>query len=229
MADVLRLKIQDPCLVIDGSSAEATARVSRFLADGRAELVIEKKSGVRRPPHFSLSAYVAIPQHGKLDFLIEKAQELGLAAFHPLETRRTVVRMSEAKKEKAFARWQKIAREAAKQSGASSLMKLTRPRSLKETLEEIPAVSPVILFHPDERAVPIKEWLKQLEEPREKGRSGDSAALHLFFGPEGGFAPEEVRRVLDRKPSFQVGLGESLLKVDTAFLAVTSALRLLLP
>ena len=232
----LRLKAGDSCLVTDGTQREAEAQIRDFSPTGEAQLKIEKiwDHPKMRESKLTLHAYVAIPQKGKMDWLIEKAQELSLDAIHPLETERTMVKMSREKKASALARWTKIAREAAKQSG-SPLLTIALPDTLERILSGVRDNEEIVLFHPRPDALTFRAWIDGL---RQKGASlrpfravGPEGPLHLFFGPEGGFTNREIQMVLHKAKACLgptlVSLGPSILKVDTAFLSVTGALKFL--
>ena len=137
LRDTLRLEVGDPCLVIDAGGREAEARVRSFSNGGCAQLTLEKeRPATDGSSRLKCHAYVALGQRGKFDTLVEKAQELGLTALHPMETQRTMTRMTAEKKEKALARWEKIAREAAKQSGRPRAV-IGRERTfIKELIRE---------------------------------------------------------------------------------------------
>lgn len=235
LKNILRLKVGDSCLVTDGTGKEAEARVSDFAKDGTTKLQIEtphriEDSGKVCAP-LILCAGVALPQKGKMDDLMAKAQELGLDSLCPLETEHTVVKMSAENKGKALRRWQKITAESAKQSGSLKLIDISTPWSFEGAVTEIPHGDLVAIFHPAKDAVPFREWIQTLEGIYHSS----GATLHLFFGPEGGFSEKEIRQVVETRkflgasiPTL-VSLGKNILKIDTAFLGVLSALRFLFP
>ncbi len=220
----LRMEAGAHCLVVDGLGAEARARVHELPRRAAARLVVEEmmgsQSSVLRGPE--LVVYVGIPQRGKMDSLIEKSQELGVMSVVPLETERTMVRMKAGESAKVLFRWERIAKEAAKQSGALKLLQIYEPISLMKALDLIPPTAVTAIFHPSEDALPFRQWVDDLSRSREKS----IPSFHLFFGPEGGFSEGEVRLVLERKVT-KIGLGKTLLKVDTAFVGVISSLRFL--
>jgi 16S rRNA (uracil1498-N3)-methyltransferase len=227
LKSTLRLKEGDRCRVTDGLGNEAVAQVKSFSAAGKCSLEIERmESGSEESsnPGLVLNLYVGIPQRGKMDTLVEKAQELGVRRLQPLETERSVVKMAEAQKAKVLLRWQKIAREAAKQSGVSRLVHVDRPVGFREALGQIGAGETGVLFHPDEGAIAYKDWIRSWQE-ESKGAKGGPGPLHFFIGPEGGFTDGEVRMALAGNLK-KVHLGGTLLKVDTAFLAVVAVMKL---
>ncbi|HTL47275.1 MAG TPA: RsmE family RNA methyltransferase [Verrucomicrobiae bacterium] len=224
---IIRLKEGDSCLVADGTGKEAVARVEVFPPDGSARLVVEKSLAVSDGLHPVLKVFQALPRHDKFEDIIQKAQELGVQELVPLHSERTVVKIEEKKKSSKLARWHKIAAEAAKQSGVLRLTEIKPPVTLEEAERLIPAGGIVLLFHPHKKAVPFRRWLDAYREDQ------DGGPLHLFLGPEGGFSEKEVSR-LEREAQNRgwifamVGLGDTILKSDTAFIAAAAALRLVL-
>ncbi|MCM8776042.1 MAG: RsmE family RNA methyltransferase, partial [Candidatus Omnitrophica bacterium] len=208
----------------------------KFLGDGQTWVtVVRHKIGGQIGSALSSSrTYLricqALLQKGKMDTLIEKAQEIGVQEIWPIETRRTVARMNNEKSSQALLRWQRIARESAKQSGSLRLAKIALPRNFEEVLKDIPGSEQVVIFHPAVDALVFRDWIKKLEENKEEKTQ---QVLNLFFGPEGGFSQEEIRKAVKLRESFQeptkiVSLGKNIMRSDTAFLGVIASLRLLL-
>jgi 16S rRNA (uracil1498-N3)-methyltransferase len=218
MHKTLRLSAGDRCLVTDGYGREAEARIKGFSQDGSALLVIGSISRLSSSGsgNLMLNVYPALLQKGKLDDLVQKAQELGIQKIFPVETRRTVAKMTPEARKKVMGRWEKIAREAAKQSGSLRLTEIHEPAEFKKAVQGLPAGSQIALFHPTEK-MSFPEWIKTVKPEKE---------IHLFFGPEGGFEDAEVEWAIS-KGAVVVGLGDILLKADTAFYGVTAALKFL--
>lgn len=246
LRNILRLKPGDPCLITDGAGSEAEARIENFSENGETLVrILERKTAAKNgvlisSAGFGIRVCQAMPQRRKMDDLVEKAQELGVSEIWPVETSRTVVKMSAEKSTVALMRWQKIAREAAKQSGSLALVKISAPRKWNQVLEEIPNAEKTALFHPDPKAQSFREWIKNLESefvpsplssPRDAGQGEEGRKMiNLLLGPEGGFTAGEIKQaVSNRKGIALINLGGNILKSDTAFLAVISALRLLFP
>jgi 16S rRNA (uracil1498-N3)-methyltransferase len=229
---ILRLSAGDRCLVIDGKGAEAEAQVTgRENAHG-AELEILGFPGGAAPDfRLYLRLCPAVPRHQKLDYLIEKAQELGVQEIWPSLSARTVVRLSAAGggRVRKRERWARIAAEAAKQSGQGRLMDIREPLPLEDIVAATGAAAgQMVFFHPAPQAVTFPEWIAGLRDSAGAGRQ----ALSLFFGPEGGFTDTELQRARAAARAsgarFEtVRLGDSILKVDTAVLGVTACLRML--
>ncbi len=209
----LRLGPGDSCLVTDGQGAEARAIVAS-LSGGQAVLRLEDVSRPEAKKRPVIRLYPAYIHRGKMDDMVEKAQELEADSFVPVETEWTTIKLSAADAEKVSARWKKLVCEAAKQSGALRLMQIEKPVKYAQALAAEDGAA--VMFHPGEGSVEFAGWIKTVTP---------DSRLKLFFGPEGGFTDEEAAAFKGVK----VRLTDSLLKADTAVLGVLSALRFLFP
>ena len=224
---ILRYSEGDQILLVDGSGCEATAEILSFSPDQKTCVkIISSDTLDASCEGLSLSLYPAIPKKGKMDYLVEKAQELGVRRLCPVMTQRTEIRLSAENRSKKADKWDKIAREAAKQSGARFLLKVEDPLPLEKVIKRIDDKGPVIVFHPCDDARNFRDWIER-DLPGLSGRE-----LSLFIGPEGGFSDREIE-VLSQscrenaRPFYLVSLGDAILKADTAFVAVCGTLRLL--
>lgn len=224
---IIRLKEGDECLVADSEGREASAAIKRFTSRNTTELMILSEPVQASETMIPISIYQAMPRLGKLEFLIQKGQELGLAHLWPLETQRTVIKIDPKRETSKLDRWGKIVREAAKQSGASRILEIHGPVSIQEAADSLKPDSLVAVFHPAAEAQAFRDWLNDLQADRQ------TSSLHLFFGPEGGFSLKEIEflqsAAKERKWRMNlVHLGKAILRADTAFIGVLAALRLLL-
>ena len=214
---VLRLGTGDSCLVTDGKGYEAKAMIVSFSAANRAQLrVLEVlKPLVKKGP--VIRVFPAMIQKAKIEYLVEKLQELEIESMIPVETSRSIVKMAAQESEKSLKRWQKLACEAAKQSGSLYLIEISRPVKFKTAFANAPGKK--VVFHPSDKnftSTPFNAWLKTVKPEDE---------VSIFFGPEGGFTDEEVNGI--SKNADVVQLTETVLKADTAMLGVLAALRFL--
>lgn len=224
LRDSIRLKTGDACLVTDGCGGEAEAVVGEFSAEGRACLHIHRV--LIRTGSFSdritLRVFPAMLRKGKTDLLVEKAQELGVHEFHPIVSEHCEIQVAKEKTGKVVERWNRIAREASKQSGCLKVLQIGAPRSFKEAFEGLSFDEPVVIFHPSPDARPFPDWLAEVR--------AESAikALNIFTGPEGGFSEDEIQWAKWHRKEKNlriVGLGEVLFKADTAFIGIVASLR----
>jgi len=225
LRDSIRLKPGDACLVTDGNGGEAEAVVGAFALDGRACLHIQRiliKTGSFND-HITLRVFPAMLRKGKTDLLVEKAQELGVREFHPIVSEHCEVQIAEGRAAKILERWNRVAREASKQSGNLKLLRIEAPRSFKEVLGDLSHDEPVVIFHPGPDSVTFPEWFAEV-----RGLKTTTHALNIFIGPEGGFSEDEIlwaKWHRKEKNLWLVGLGEVLFKADTAFVGIVATLR----
>lgn len=225
LRDSIRLKPGDACLVTDGHGGEAEALVGEFSGDGRACLQIQRvlvKTGSFNDV-LTLKVFPVMLRKGKTDLLVEKAQELGVHEFHPVVSEHCEVQIAKEKTGKIVERWNRIAREASKQSGNLRLLKIEAPRHFKEALGDLSLDELVVIFHPGPEAMTFPKSLAEIQRLK-----GTVKALNVFIGPEGGFSADEIRwaRWHRKEKNFLlVELGEVLFKADTAFIGIVAALR----
>lgn len=156
----------------------------------------------------------ALPKGDKFDLVLQKGTELGITVFQPVETRHAVLTLQGERRDKRMQRWQKIIREAARQSRRSRLPEIRPLTSLSETLGESTHDLKLVLWEAGAR--PLAEALPKTPPD----------GVRLLVGPEGGFSDEEIREMT--QAGFQaVHLGPRILRTETAGLAATPILQYL--
>ena len=217
---VLRLKAGDACRVFNREGWGAEAFIER-ISQSEGALIRLKNIFPLKQKSLFLKVAQALPQKKKMDDLIEKAEELGVQELWVMETQRTVVKMRQEASQRARGRWERIVIEAAKQSGSPVLMEVRGPLPFERVMKE--KVGPTersFLFHPDPGGIGFSEMMEEIRSvPKD---------IFLFFGPEGGFTEGEVR-LAESRGARKVFLGNPILRLETAFLGVISALRFLMP
>ncbi|RKY42688.1 MAG: 16S rRNA (uracil(1498)-N(3))-methyltransferase [Candidatus Makaraimicrobium thalassicum] len=213
MMDVIRLQDGDKVVIFDGTGNEYTGFIKKTGRRPRrviVEIVRTERPSVESIPKVTLAQ--AIPRKGKMDYIVEKATELGVFRLIPLVSERTVVRPDAAGCRRKTGRWRKIAIETSKQCGRSSIPVVDEITGFGEIARQIDQYDLALLAGFMHNAVSIKESLAGF-------RTGD---ILVFIGPEGDFSPEEIR-MADRDNCRFVSLGSRILKSDTAGLFVLSA------
>jgi len=160
----------------------------------------------------------ALVREQKMDWLIQKAVELGVHAIWPLQTDHAVVRIRAEEAERKAARWQAIALAACKQSGNPWLPEIALPRKLAEALATLRAAPGAACFGAlQEGAVPLPDYFGRL-------RREECPQVAAFIGPEGDFSPVEVEALLAAGVQ-PVTFGPIVFRVETAALFILSALQ----
>ncbi len=187
---VRRVSLGQEVVVLDGRGHEARGVL---VAEGRVRIE-EVREALEREPALRLTLYVGLLKGEKMDLVVQKATELGVAAVVPLVTRRCVPRPRPSRLE----RWRAVAREALKQCGGTLLPRIEAPLELGQiSLEGEGWVL----------------WEGEREAPLPRGGGGGVGALAV--GPEGGWEKEEVELLVSR--GFQpVTLGPRTLRAETA-------------
>ena len=205
---VLRFPVGKNITVFNGDGFDYTALVQ----DAKKTTSLKVISKVRNNTESKLDLTLAqgIAKGEKMDFLIQKAVELGVTRIIPMKLERCVVRLSDEKVQKKIDHWQKIANHACEQSGRSVIVSLSDPLSLEELLEETNH-NGFVLHH---RA---KISLSQLKE---------TSKATILIGPEGGLTEKEVSD--SEVAGYQsILIGKRVLRTETASLAAIANMQLL--
>ena len=146
-----------------------------------------------------------------MDFVVQKAAELGASGIYPVETEHVVVRYDMKKAAAKTARWQKIADEAAKQCGRSKLMPVAPIRALADLLVDArifdPADTAIVFCYEQEHRQSVRTVLQTIKARR----------VVIFVGAEGGFSPAEADMICAAGGQ-PVSLGRLILRAETAAL-----------
>jgi 16S rRNA (uracil1498-N3)-methyltransferase len=172
---------------------------------------------VQRESPLRITLAVGLTKGDKLDFVVEKATELGVHAIIPFASSHTVPKLDERKIAARRSRWEKIALSAAKQCGRTA----------------VPEVLPLWTFaeliaRPWPEAAKLLFWEKEADQSlrRVREKHGDLGAILVVTGPEGGFSAEEAE--LARGHGFElVRLGGRILRAETAALTALSLVQFL--
>ena len=161
-----------------------------------------------------VTLYQGLPKAEKMELIVQKAVELGAAAVVPVSMSRCVVQLNQKDGAKKQERWQRIAREACKQSGRCLQMQVEAPISFKELVRRLPGHEAAIVPWEDARGYSLPRLREELPHLTE---------LAMVIGPEGGMSQEEVAQMRSAlcRP---VTLGPRILRTETAGLAALSAL-----
>lgn len=201
LREVLRIRAGATLAVFDGSGGEREARVAAMNGSGVVLRLGGPLPAAPEPP-VSVIVACAFPKASRGDWLVEKATEIGVAQLVPLEADRAVMHPGEGR----FARWQRIAVEAAEQCGRARIPQVGGT----------PPDDALLIVGDPDTDVTIREQMGRLSEmPR---------AIVLHIGPEGGWTPEELD-AFDARGAMRCSMGPRLMRVETA--AIVAAAQLL--
>lgn len=208
LSQVLRMKAGERVLVFDGEGRRAPAEILD-VARERVALRLGE-AVVSPPPRPTITLAQAIPKGKNMDFIVQKAVELGVSSIQPLVTRHTVVQPGENKAEK----WRRVALEACKQCGQDRLPVIADALPFDRWIADAPAgLKLVASLAPGAR--PFREVL---------AAHPDCVAATIIIGPEGDFSEGETAAAL-AAGFLPITLGGIVLRVETAALYGLSALR----
>ena len=211
LKSVLRLGPGDEVLFFDGTGWEYRAVIERIESrNGAARIVTRQRVPLEIPVRITLAQ--ALPKGDKMEFIVQKATELGAARVIPFRSSRTIPRRTEERAAKRLERWRRIAAEAAEQCGRGDVPEIAATVSYAEALGMARTGSVKVLFWESETECSVREILKT-----EEARSAKE--FFLVVGPEGGLSGEEAQTA--REAGFlTASLGRLVLRVETAALAI---------
>ncbi len=211
---VLRARTGQSLELGDGAGGVAEAEIVRIDRKRVFARIRNRRREPRPRPHLCLIQGLARGQ--KMDWIIQKATELGAAELRAIETEHAVARLPEERKHQRLERWRKIALNAAKQCGAAWRPDLHSFNVLTDALKQT-SFDLLLLCDLSEKSRPLREVLRRAgTQPIDR--------IGVLIGPEGDFSPEEKKAAI-RAGAQPVHLGPLTLRTETAALYTLSALR----
>jgi 16S rRNA (uracil1498-N3)-methyltransferase len=213
LRDVLRLAPGDPVLIFNGTDGEWEAR----LADaGKRRAVLAVETKVRPQPAAGDLHYLFSPlKRARLDYMVQKAVEMGVSRLHPV-----IMRHTQAERVN-LVRMRANAIEAAEQCGILTIPEIAAPLEFAAAIASL-GPSCHLVFCDEEAPCgdPVAALRADLGEAH-----GDGAALAVLIGPEGGFSEEERATLLRRPQTSRIALGPRILRADTAAVAALAIVQ----
>ncbi|WP_322010246.1 16S rRNA (uracil(1498)-N(3))-methyltransferase [Paraburkholderia sp. J12] len=212
---VLRLQPGDLIVLFNGTGGEYSAEILD-MERRDTKVRIDTFLDIENEPPYRLTLAQGIAGSDKMDWLIEKAVELGATNFVPLTTSRSVVRLSGERAVRRQAHWQRIVQASCEQCGRNRMPEVAATREIGTWLGSMPKT-------------PAQGELRVLLSPRANvsfsSLPGDppGGEITVLVGPEGGFSSPEEAAALDHG-FVAVGLGPRVLRTETAGIAVLAAL-----
>lgn len=211
LARVLRLREGDACVLFNGDGQDHDGRIASI---GKREVVVELQASRavdnESPLHVTLLQGIARGE--KMDLILQKATELGVAAIVPVNAERTEVKLDAARAEKRMAHWRSVVGSACGQSGRARIPAIAPPLNLAAAVASLPEQTLRLTLDPQG-----EHRLATLAEAPASG-------VVIAIGPEGGWSPRDRRQLADA--GFQgLQLGPRILRTETAGLAAIAALQ----
>ncbi|SFB12912.1 16S rRNA (uracil1498-N3)-methyltransferase [Collimonas sp. OK607] len=208
---VLRLGLAAPVTLFNGTGGEYTATISSIEKKRVcAEIKTFSPREVELP--YAITLAQALPESSKLDWIIEKAVELGVAAIQPLAAQRCVVRLNSERAEKKQSHWQAVIVAAAEQSGRNRMPTLSTLSPFTDWVQQQDLHKRILLSPRGEQS--LSDWARH-QPPQ---------ALALLIGPEGGFTEAEENLACSQG-ALMLSMGPRILRTETAGLAALAAIN----
>ena len=210
IARVLRLRVDDPLTLFDGSGGEYAARIEQVRRDD-VLVVVDEHLTVERESPLSLTLAQGAARGERMDWIIQKATELGVHRIVPVLTERSVVRLDSKQAERKLQHWQSIAVAACEQSGRNRIPVVAAPVGLQEFLQSVVPGEMRVLLSPT-GTIGIRDLVPS------------GTGMTVLIGPEGGLSEDEQASAI--AAGFQaVRLGPRILRTETAAIAALTIIQ----
>ena len=216
--NVLRIRQGEEMLVSDGTGRDYLCQAEEIAGQEVTVRILETEEKGRELPS-RIWLFQGLPKSDKMEFIIQKAVELGAAGIVPVSTRNTVVKLDPKKEEAKVKRWQAIAESAAKQSKRSLVPRVSGIMTLKEAFDYVESQGFSV------RPIPYVHEAGMDGTKTELDAAGPGQDIAVFIGPEGGFDEREIELALS-KGVRPISLGRRILRTETAGLALLSVLMM---
>lgn len=214
---VRRLRDGETVVLFDGSGHEYEAHIA-FDSKGHCTATLGQAQKVERERLGRITLVQALASQDKMDWIVEKAVELGVDSVITVPGVRSLVKLSDDRARKRITHWSGIICAASEQCGRNRLMNIHAAATLKSALAML-GDSPKLVFTP--------AALQTLDDPALLAKIDDAKQVTLFIGPEGGWDLREVQAIMAHG-GICAGLGPRVLRTETAGLYATASLATLL-
>lgn len=212
IAKSLRMRVGDVICVTDGGGDDYGCQIEEITKD-EVVLKVCYKQACESEPSCRVTIYQGVPKSSKMEDIIQKCVELGVCKIVPTLTKRCVSRPDDKAAGKKNQRYQKIALEAAQQSGRGIVPKIENMKTLRQAIDEDESDVKIVFYEGGgEKLADIVKL--------------DTESVSVFIGPEGGFEQEEVEQI-EASGGVRATLGKRILRTQTAPVAALTAIMLL--
>lgn len=212
IAKSLRMRVGDVICVTDGGGDDYGCQIEEITKD-EVVLKVCYKQACESEPSCKVTIYQGVPKSSKMEDIIQKCVEIGVCEIVPTLTKRCVSRPDDKAAGKKNQRYQKIALEAAQQSGRGIVPKIENMKTLRQAIAEDESDVKIVFYEGG------GEKLADIVKP-------DTESVSVFIGPEGGFEQEEVEQI-EASGGVRATLGKRILRTQTAPVAALTAIMLL--
>lgn len=212
IAKSLRMRVGDMLMLCDGEGNDYGSIIEEITKES-VRLKICYKQASEQEPDCRVTIYQGVPKGSKFEDIIQKCVELGVTRIVPTLTKRCVSRPDEKSGAKKNVRYNKIALEAAQQSGRGIIPEIVPMKTLAQAITEDESDVKIVFYEGG------GEPIKSIVLP-------DCKSVSVYIGPEGGFEKSEVEQIV-AAGGVQATLGKRILRTQTAPVAALTAIMLL--
>lgn len=212
ISKVLRMQPGDKIQIVSDDGVTAIAEIVSLQADNVVVKCLEKLAESHEPS-VKITLAQGLAKGEKMDFIIQKAVEMGASSIVPVAMEHSVVRLEGAKADKKVERWQKIAEAAAKQSKRDIIPQVQAVQTMQQMLANNDLQHKIIAYECEDR-LGLKTALQSCDNLQE---------LLLIIGPEGGISEFELE-LARKNGAVPVSLGKRILRAETAGVVALSAI-----
>lgn len=213
IARSLRMRVGESLTLCNGAGEDFDCAITEVAGDDVTVQVVNRRESAGEPT-VQVTVYQGLPKSDKMDWIVQKSVESGAVRLVPVMTERCVSRPDGKAAEKKVQRWQKIAEEAAKQSGRGIIPQVSPLTDFEQAVAEASQRGELIFFY-EGGGTGLRELVQE-----------ELKAVSIFIGPEGGFAEHEV--AFARERGAKIGsLGPRIFRTETAPIAALAAIMVL--
>lgn len=220
---VLRLQPNDEITLFNGQGGEFKAVVTHM---GRSDVSVRvgEQSHIERELNMGVHLWSGITANERMDWLLEKATELGATTLLPITAERSVLKLKGERADKKLAHWQAIAVASSEQCGRNRVLQVGTPVNLSQAIAQL-SVAPLQAARWVLSLASGTRSLQEMMQTLKTSKDGDAkrGEIILLSGPEGGLSPSEEAQAI-AAGFVPVSLGHRVLRAETAPVAVLSAL-----
>ncbi len=209
-AHVLRLKAGENVTLFNGNGGEYLAKIIDINRTNTTVEILSHSPAETELP-YRITLVQSLPEASKMDWIIEKAVELGVSQICPIESQRSVIKLTKERAEKRVSRWENIVVAASEQCGRNSLAEITPVMSFQNWIKQ-KQTQPVLIFTPNANQS-LSDWAFQNQQKN----------VTFMIGPEGGFSQEEEKLAIENG-AIALSLGSRILRTETAGMAAVASL-----
>lgn len=212
IAKSLRMRVGDMLMVTAGNGVDYGCQIDEITKD-TVTLKICYEQASKSEPTVEVTIYQGVPKSTKMEEIIQKCVEIGVTKIVPTLTNRCVSRPDEKSAQKKNARYQKIALEAAQQSGRGIVPEIAPMMTLKQAIAQDNAETKIVFY--EGGGEPLKNIIDE-----------NTKSVSIYIGSEGGFDKDEVDMIVNAGAT-KATLGPRILRTQTAPVTALSCIMLL--